>query len=131
MTMKGQKQANGRNYPSTETRLLAQRVINGAGCWIFCGARDGCGYGMLRHQGKVLRAHIVAYKIWKGEPTGIVCHSCNEPACFNPEHLYDGTKKTNYEDAVKAGTHFNTQVVDRPFYGNQWTGSLNLVKDED
>lgn len=27
-----------------------------------------------------------------------VCHLCNTPLCVNPEHLYRGTQRENYND---------------------------------
>jgi hypothetical protein len=45
------------------------------------------------------------YKINKGEiPEGLeVMHSCDNPACINPEHLSVGTHQQNIQDAVTRG----------------------------
>lgn len=78
-------------------------------------AIDGChywtarcfdnGYGQFKVNYKNLKAHRASYMFYKGEiPSGmIVCHSCDNPKCVNPDHLFLGTNKDNYNDMVKKG----------------------------
>lgn len=33
----------------------------------------------------------------------LCCHACNNSSCSNPKHLYWGTSKENYEDALHSG----------------------------
>lgn len=33
----------------------------------------------------------------------MVCHSCDNPACINPEHLWYGTNKENQDDKIAKG----------------------------
>ncbi len=51
------------------------------------------------------RAHIAAYQIWNGGvPKGLmVCHSCDNKRCVNPEHLWLGTNRDNQLDASRKG----------------------------
>lgn len=73
-------------------------------CWPFTGARMDQGYGMYGVEGKIKKAHRVAYVLTHGaEPTGDVRHSCDNPPCCNPAHLFDGTTLDNVLDMESKG----------------------------
>ncbi len=54
---------------------------------------------------KVEGSHVMAYRLTNGDiPKGMfVCHSCDNPKCCNPKHLFLGTSKQNSEDMVSKG----------------------------
>lgn len=75
-------------------------------CWVCPGSIPNKYRSVyVRETGKTSLAHIVSYKIFNGElPTGmVVCHKCNNKACFNPDHLIAGTSKDNTEYAIECG----------------------------
>ena len=79
-----------------------------AGCWIFTGATNESGYGIVGTGPRGSpndRAHRITYKHFVGEiPSGMfVCHQCDTPSCCNPEHLFLGTNQDNVNDMVKKG----------------------------
>lgn len=69
------------------------------------------GYGRLvigsRSDGsrRTVSAHRLAYATYKGEiPKGMfVCHTCDNPACINPQHLFLGTRQDNVNDREEKG----------------------------
>lgn len=50
--------------------------------------------------GKTVRAHRASWILHNGSiPPGLhVLHSCDNPPCVNPEHLFLGTDKDNAQD---------------------------------
>ena len=89
--------------------VLEEKIVLPNGCWTINKFNNGNGYRRYekRINGKRVKfyLHIESYKMHKGEiPQGLyVRHLCNNPGCFNPEHLDIGTQKDNMQDAVKAG----------------------------
>ena len=76
-------------------------------CWLWTGARLKTGYGSVKGEEKVERAHRVAYKLVVGPipAGGMLLHSCDNPLCVNPAHLRLGDKRENTKDALERGQH--------------------------
>ena len=73
-------------------------------CWPWTGAINRQGYGKVSSHGRWLRAPRVAWYLAHGEqPPAFVCHSCDNPLCCNPAHLWIGTSLDNNRDAVAKG----------------------------
>lgn len=91
------------------TRPLAHRfwekVVKTESCWLWMGAKNRCGYGQLTYQKKHITAHRASLMIHGVEiPAGMmVCHSCDNPPCVNPQHLWIGTNSDNQKDSVRKG----------------------------
>jgi hypothetical protein len=63
------------------------------------------GYKKTRHNGKIWRSHRLAWTLVNGPiPEGMhICHSCDNRACSNVEHLFLGTHRDNMADMMKKG----------------------------
>lgn len=74
-------------------------------CWEWAGSTNDKGYGIfMSADRKPIRAHRVAYQIFKGEEPGpVLRHTCDNPPCCNPDHLLQGTFEDNSRDMVERG----------------------------
>lgn len=69
-------------------------------CWIWLGATHEKGYGQFWFQKKVRPAHVIAFLL-SGKvlsPGEYVCHTCDNPSCINPDHLFAGSQYDNMQD---------------------------------
>lgn len=76
------------------------------GCWNWIAATRGkTGYGAFKYKGKTVDSHRVSFLFYNGEiPDGLlVSHTCDNRLCVNPNHLFLGTHKDNYDDMVNKG----------------------------
>jgi hypothetical protein len=82
----------------------ASMLPSGNGCHIWTGSKHNKGYGEFTvHVNKKrykFRAHRLAYYLTYGVDPGQlhVLHSCDNPPCCNPTHLFLGTNLDNQRD---------------------------------
>lgn len=75
-------------------------------CWEWKAQLNGKGYGIIGIEQKPRLAHRVSYLIWnKKFPDNFACHTCDNPSCVNPLHLWDGNNYENVRDMVIKGRH--------------------------
>ena len=77
-------------------------------CWEWAGARDKDGYGLVRINGRKMRAHRYALELSEGRilgPGECALHSCDNPPCCNPTHLFPGNNAENVADMVSKSRH--------------------------
>ena len=89
-------------------------------CWNWTANKCG-NYGQTNVERKMQYAHRVAWCLANGrrldEPR-VIRHSCDNPLCVNPRHLFDGTQADNIQDCSTkarishAEQHGNAKLTD-------------------
>ena len=77
-------------------------------CWPWTGAvvSKTRPYGILSIQGRSIRASRISWSLSRGEtfpPSKLACHSCDNPNCVNPAHIWIGTPRDNTHDMLRKG----------------------------
>jgi len=86
-----------------------EKVDKSAGpneCWVWTACRMVKGYGQVWYGNKFTGAHRVSWEIENKTsiPEGLyVLHTCDNPKCVNPQHLFLGTAKDNVADCQAKG----------------------------
>jgi len=80
-------------------------------CWFSTYRPKRNGYVYIRPNGggdSKQSIHRMAYEAHYAEPIPegmVVMHTCDNPGCFNPNHLVIGTQSDNVQDCMSKGRH--------------------------
>lgn len=93
---------NGTTIADRLTRYSC-RATNG--CLEWTGSCAEFGYGVMTVDGRPRGVHVLSWELHKGPvPPGLyVLHRCDNPPCFDHEHLFLGTQAENMADMVTKG----------------------------
>lgn len=122
---------------SVEERFFSRFIRDEeTGCWNWIGTRNAKGYGTISGEvsgvryvqaGRHMLAHRVSWLIHNGAiPIGdgahgtVVMHSCDNPACVNPQHLLLGSQSDNVKDMIAKGR----KVSGTPTGVKHWNASI-------
>lgn len=72
-------------------------------CWIWIGSKTSNGYGKISAYRRLDMSHRVSWRLhFEPIPPGMnVLHSCDNPACLRPDHLFLGTTLDNVRDRIQ------------------------------
>lgn len=104
-----------------------QRFSKSDGCWNWHGPPASNGYGQFSFDKQKWLPHRLSYTLYKEAIPHklLVCHTCDNRLCVNPEHLYLGTHVDNNNDTVNRGRN-------KPQQGSlQWLAKLTEAQAAD
>lgn len=85
--------------------LSRVRITKGDDCWIWMAGlnskKKGTNYGCTYIRGRRMLTNRVALEVELGRRISnqiCVLHTCDNPQCCNPSHLYEGSKLQNAQD---------------------------------
>ncbi len=100
------------NRPNTAEGFWRQAKVNTIDlCWEWSGPLDKDGYGRFSWKGKLnAKAHRVAWALENTDgrlpsSSELICHTCDNRKCVNPQHLYLGSPQSNMTDRDNRGRH--------------------------
>jgi hypothetical protein len=88
------------------------KVLRIGDCWNWLEGTCEDGYGCFYANGIRYLAHVVAYTLKRGNVGDLlVCHTCDNPKCCKPDHLFLGTSQDNVVDSVNKGRHSSCTIL--------------------
>lgn len=75
------------------------------GCLVWTGRKLPSGYGLICFHGRQVYIHRFVFEQTYGWSPEVVRHTCDNPSCWNPDHLRGGSHADNVDDKVAKGRH--------------------------
>lgn len=101
------------HFSDRAVRRFAELVDRSGECWVLSSRPRPDRYGQIMLDGRMFLAHRAAWIIANGaipEQTE-VCHTCDNPPCVRPDHLFLGSHTDNMADMARKGRANNRPVV--------------------
>jgi len=88
--------------------MASMTVPQTDGCHLWSGGLSGAGYPQIWDGSKLWAGNrlVLTNKLGRPIATGLFAlHTCDNRACVNPEHLYEGTQRQNINDMIERKRH--------------------------
>lgn len=111
-------------------KAICDLAIHENGCWLWPGTLSQSGYGEVKINYKRHSVHRLSWEMTHRSSPGdlLVCHKCDVPRCFNPEHLFLGTGSDNSKDCYQKKRHLKA-LVTHCVHGHAYDDANTLFQD--
>lgn len=96
------------NFTEAEKERFWGKVdVQPGSCWNWMAGQDR-GYGAFYWKNRNWKAPRISMMLKTGvllSKDQFVCHSCDNPSCVNPDHLFVGSQADNISDMMGKGRH--------------------------
>jgi len=82
-----------------------------SGCWLWTASLDSKGYGAVRVNGVLHRAHRLVYALLRQPTDMTIDHLCRVRCCVNPDHLEPVTSLENFLRGNRNGNTLKTHCL--------------------
>lgn len=92
--------------PQLVEKFFSNITVNDRGCWLRGPSSSRASFSIKNSSGKPVHytASSISFQIHTGRyPSLFMCHTCDDPRCVNPDHLFEGTAKDNSQDMMRKG----------------------------
>lgn len=102
------------------TQAIKNYTISQSGCYEYNGFRNKDGYAFYTIHvpetlGCLLSRVVLAKKLNKTyEDLNKALHKCDNPACINEDHLFEGSQSDNMKDSSAKNRHYKQQFLECP-----------------
>lgn len=103
--MRRRERGKDKKFTKKQIQKFWDLVEKSEGCWEWKGSKHRGKYGVLSAFDRSVRAHRFSFIIHFGyiSSSVLVCHSCDNPGCVRPDHLWVGTQQDNIADRDTKG----------------------------
>ena len=90
-------------------------ICKETGCWNWSKSLVD-GYGQVTKNNKNLAAHRYSYSLYKEDFDSklLVCHTCDNRKCVNPNHLFLGSSQDNMDDMKSKNRQPDNKGIKNP-----------------
>jgi hypothetical protein len=90
------------NWIKASIKLEILKLILPNGCWVL--VNNLTNYPRIYINGEQILISKAACQIYKNiEIKNLACHKCDNPRCWNPDHIFDGDNSDNTADSIAKG----------------------------
>ncbi len=92
-----------------QDKFINKVESNDKGCLIWKGCKRKDRYINITYKGKTWLGHRLSYYLYyKRLPSLDICHTCDNPSCVNPLHLFEASHSDNMQDKIRKNRDHNT-----------------------